>query len=98
MLWVLFSILAAFIWAFVNIVDKYVLSKLVNKPIVPVIIMGFIGLLASLLIFAFLGFQKLSMGNILLAFISGFLYVLMVFFYFRAVKTEEISKVVRFFI
>jgi len=97
MSWILFSILAALIWAIVNIIDKYVLSKLVSRPIIPVIIMGFIGLIASLLVFIFLGFQQLSAGNVLLAFISGSLYVLMTFFYFRAVKIEEVSKVIPLF-
>ncbi len=97
MSWILFSILAALIWAIVNIIDKYVLSKLVSRPIIPVIIMGFIGLIASLLVFIFLGLQHLSVGNIFLALISGSLYVLMTFFYFRAVKIEEISKVIPLF-
>jgi len=97
MLWILFSILAALIWAVVNIIDKYVLSKLISKPIIPLIIMGFIGLFASLLVFIFLDFQRLSVNNILLALISGFLYVLAAFFYFHAVKIEEISKVVPLF-
>lgn len=97
MSWILFSILAAFIWAIVNIIDKYILSKLVDRPIIPVIIMGFIGLVAGLLVFIFLGFQQLSISNIFLALISGFLYVLMTFFYFRAVKIEEISKLIPLF-
>lgn len=97
MSWIFLSVLAALIWAVVNIFDKYIISKLVDRPIVPVIIMGVIGLLASAAIFLTSGFQPLSTINILLAIIAGVFYVLTVFFYFHAVKIEEISKVIALF-
>lgn len=97
MSWIFLSVLAALIWAVVNIFDKYIISKLVDRPIVPVIILGAIGLLASAAIFFTSGFQPLSTVNILLAITAGIFYVLAVFFYFHAAKIEEISKVVALF-
>lgn len=94
MSWVTFSILAALCWAIVNIVDKYVLSNWIKKPIAAVIIYIFVSLLTSLLIFIFRGFSELSHFNIFLAFVGGVLAVLMAVFYFKAVKIEEISRVI----
>ncbi len=95
--WILFSILAAFTWAIVNIVDKYVLTKWIRKPIVPVMIIGIIGLIASIIVYYTHGFSELSYINILLAFVSGVFYILMSFFYFKAVKIEEISRITPLF-
>ncbi len=97
MSWISFSVLAAFIWAIVNTVDKYVLTKWVRKPIVPIMILGIIGLIASLFIFLIHGFSYLSYLNITLAFIAGIFYILANTFYFKAAKLEEISRVVPLF-
>jgi len=97
MLWVFFSILAAFIWAVVNMIDKYILTRWVRNPIVPVLILGIVGLIASIFIYLFRGFSNLSYFNIFLSFVAGILYILMCIFYFKAVKIEEISRVVPLF-
>jgi len=94
MSWVLFSILSAAVWAIVNTVDKYVLTKLVRKPVTPLIILGIIGLISSFFVYLFHGFSYLSYFNIALAFFAGILYVIGVLFYFKAVKIEEISRVI----
>ena len=95
--WIVLSILAALLWSVVNVVDKYVISKFIDKLIVPVIITGAIGFVASLVIFFTHGFLYLSLSNILLAIVAGFLYILMNILYYNAIKIEEISKVVPLF-
>lgn len=97
MLWVILSILAALIWAVVSTIDKYVLTKWIRNPIVPVMVLGVVGLIAGLIVYLFHGFSELSYFNIFLAFISGVLYILMSMFYFKAAKIEEISRVVPLF-
>lgn len=94
MSWALLSILAALIWAVGNIVDKFVLTKWVRQPIVPVAVFCFGGLLASSLIFLFRGFSELSPSNVLLAFLAGSFYFLAQIFYYKAAKLEEISRVI----
>lgn len=94
MLWALFSVSAAFTWAVVNTVDKYVLSKWVRNPIVPVMFVGIIGFLAGILVYFFHGFSPMSYQNIALALAAGFFSILMSIFYFKAVQIEEISRVV----
>ena len=97
MSWILFSILAAFIWAIVNTVDKYVLTKWVRKPIIPVMIMGIIGLIAAFIIFLINGFSYLSPGHIGFGLLAGIFYIVANIFYFRAAKIEEISRVAPLF-
>ncbi len=95
--WILFSILAALTWAIVSTVDKYILTKWIDNPIVPIMILGVVGLIASIIVYFSHGFSYLSYTNILLAFISGIFYILMIFFYFKAVKIGEISRIVPLF-
>ena len=56
-MWIIFSILAALCWAVINIVDKYIITKWVRKPIIPVIILSFISLVASIIIYFIKGFS-----------------------------------------
>ena len=97
MSWLLFSLLAALVWAIVNINDKFILTKLVTKPIVPLMILGFISLIAAGIIYLVKGLPYLSAFNLFLAFIAGILFVLMNLFYFKAVQLEEISRVIPLF-
>src|SRR3989338_9240891 len=97
MSWITLTITASFICSAVNVTDKYILSKLVKSPVVPVIITGAIGFIGSLIIFAVHGIEPLSAKNIVLAFVGAGFQLAMIFLYFHAVKLEEISKVVPLF-
>ena len=97
MLWTLLSITVALIWAVVSIIDKYVLLKLVKNPLIPAMVLGVVGLLATVIIYLFQGFQPLSFFNIALAFLAGIFIALMWILYFKAVKMEEISRVIPLF-
>jgi len=95
--WVILALSATFGWSVVNVMDKYILSKYVKEPVIPVFILGFLGLIVSLLIHLIRGYAYLSLLNIILAFIGGALYILANLFYFKAVKIEEVSRVVPIF-
>ena len=92
-MWILFSILAAFLWAICNIVDKFILTKWVKQPFVPVIILGIIGFIAGMAVYFAQGIVHLPNMGIFLAFIAGISYILMTVFYFKALQVEEISRV-----
>lgn len=96
-MWIILSISASLCWAVVNIVDKFILNKWVKNPIIPVMILGIIGFLASGLVYLIRGFAYLSGLNILLALIAGIFYLLMAIFYFKALKIEEVSRIVPLF-
>ena len=97
MYWILFSLLANLLWALGNIIDKYILSKWIEKPIIPVMFVGIIGLLSSVTIYFFQGYETLSNINIAWAFIAGTLYILTNIFYYKAINLEEVSRVIPLF-
>lgn len=94
MSWILFSILAALIWAVVGTIDKLILTKWVRKPIVPVMVLGAIGLVASIFVYFIHGFSALSYLNIMWALVAGIFYAIAIILYFKSVKIEEISRVI----
>lgn len=93
MLWAVFALLAGLLWGVTNVVDKYVLTKWIKRPIVPVILLAVFGIIASGIIYVLRGLASLSSVHLLLSFAAGASYILMNFFYFRATKIEEISRV-----
>ncbi|MFB3895797.1 MAG: EamA family transporter [bacterium] len=97
MSWIAYTLIATFLMAMVNIIDKYLLSKLVAKPVVPLMVLGLVGAISAVIIFLIRGFSILSPFHLILAFICGILYVCMVFLYFQAVKIEDISRIIPLF-
>ncbi|MDO8663423.1 MAG: DMT family transporter [Candidatus Wildermuthbacteria bacterium] len=93
-MWIFFTISSAFCFAIVNIVDKYTITKWVRQPITPVIISGASSLMGILLVYLFHGFSILSYFHIFLALIPGIFYALFLILYFKALKIEEVSRVV----
>lgn|SRR3989338_2374931 len=95
MAWIFFSLLAAFIWAVANIVDKHVLSKYKVQPVVFVFIISAIGFIIGLL---FLLFNQIEFSMLLLiGLINGMIYPSANMLYFKAIKLEEVSRVVPWF-
>lgn len=92
--WIFYSLLAAFLWATVNVVDKYTMSKLVESPLVPLLLLGIIGLFASGSIWCLKGVKPLSHYNLSLALLAGLFYILTMLFYYLALKHEEVSKII----
>src|SRR3989344_8134059 len=94
MSWILFSVLAALIWAIKGILDKFMLANYIKKPIVPVLILGVFDLAAIALIFLINGFDPLSLQNLALALVGGLASLMIIILYFKAVQIEEISRVI----
>jgi len=93
-MWIFFSVLAVLFFSLVGIIDKYVLTKWVKQPIILVMVMSAFGLISAIVIYFIHGFSYLSSFNIFLAIIGGTLTFLSVFFYFKALKIEEVSRVI----
>jgi drug/metabolite transporter (DMT)-like permease len=97
MLWAVLAVFAALIWAIVNIVDKFIVTKWFRNPLIPVLFFGLFGFFATLTIFFVLGFSYLSPINIILALLAGVFHTVTYLFYFMALKLEEVSRVVPLF-
>lgn len=97
MLWVYFTILSVLAWTFVNLLDKYTLARYVRDPIVSTVFVGSLGVVAAILISIFADMYIPSTEILLLLLSAGISYIFGVLFYFKAVITEEISRVVPLF-
>ncbi len=96
-LWIILSIIPAMLWAIVNVIDKYVLTNCVRTPNIPITVLGIIGMLTSGVIYITKGFGALSYTNIFLSLVAGAFYLLLVFFYFKAMQIEDASRVIPLF-
>lgn len=95
-MWILFSLLSAFLWSVVNIIDKTIITKFVRRPIIPVIITGLLGFVASLIILL-KNFVLISTNLLMLSMLAGIFYMVATIFYFKALQIEETSRVIPLF-
>lgn len=95
--WIVLSLLSGLLMAMVNLIDRYVLTRLVKKAMIPLFILGLIGLGPGLLILLVKGGFELAWPHLLLGVGAGFAFLAMSYFYFRAAQVEEISRVVPLF-
>lgn len=92
--WILFSILAPAVWAFTNIVDKYVFSKWVRDPLVFAATYGLVGFLVGFIVYPPSSWHHITTGLLILALVSGVVYFFANLFYFKGAQVEEISRVI----
>ncbi len=95
--WVFFALLHGFLLSIVNLFDKFILNRWVKDPVVPVILLGFIGLIFAGGVFLLQPVPLLSAWKYVIASAAGCAMFLVAFFYFHAAKIEEISRVVPWF-
>ncbi|MFH1820743.1 MAG: hypothetical protein ABH805_02420 [Candidatus Nealsonbacteria bacterium] len=93
MLWLIVAVIAYFILAAVFLVDKYLLSKSIPDPKVYAFYIGVLGL-AALLLIPFIDFYVLPPLHLFWSFISGAAFVLGIFWFFKALKVFEPSRIV----
>ncbi len=93
MLWVYFTILSALAWTVVNLIDKYTLDKYIQNPMISVIFVGFLGLIAAMIVSQFTEILVPSTEILILSLSGGIFYVFASLFYFKAIMIEEVSRV-----
>lgn len=91
------TLLAQLVWGVGNVVDKYNLTKWIKQPMVALLGFGFFGAVASILVFVFRGFSHISIGLLILALALGLIYAIANYYYFTAIKAEEVSRVIPLF-
>lgn len=92
-MWLFLSLLAAALWASVNIIDKVVLSKYVRNPLFVAVVTGFMSLFfsLSLILFAKIAFSLNFV--VLFSVLSGIIYMFGLIFYFRSLQLDEVSRI-----
>jgi len=97
MIWQLFAILAAALWAGVNIVDKHIVSRYVTNPLVMLSLSGVVSVLIAVALGS-LGLVRGIPNDLkLLAILGGMLNIVAAIFYFRAITMDEISRLAPLF-
>lgn len=93
MWWAAFTLVASLLWAIVGVIDKHVMDSEIRDPVVSTFFFG----VASFIILSSI---SLIMGNVLLpldvtamSIVSGAVYGTGIFFYYGALRSEEVSKV-----
>ncbi len=94
MSWLILALAAAFLYAFVNILDKFIVTKLIKNPLTAVIALGPFGIFGAAVVYIFHGVSPISTANMFLSILSGVIAVVATSFYFKAAKIEEISRVI----
>ncbi|WP_019217788.1 hypothetical protein [Legionella tunisiensis] len=90
--WIFYSLLAAILWAIVNVTDKYTMTKLVNNPIIPVFVLGVVGLLVVGVVYCTHGMEHFTSFNLALAFLAGLFYVLTMLFITLLLNMKKYPK------
>jgi len=93
MLWLIVAIAAYLILAATFLVDKYLLVGPIPNPKVYAFYVGILGI-AALLLVPFTDFHALETAYLFLAFASGASFVLAIFWFFKALKRFETSRIV----
>jgi drug/metabolite transporter (DMT)-like permease len=93
MTWLSVTILAYFLLAVVFLIDKYLLSKAIPNPKLYAFFIGISGILL-LFIVPFINFVVPDVSQIILSFLAGISSVAALYWFFKALKDFEASRVV----
>jgi transporter family protein len=93
MLWVLLSVLAAFLWSLVAVIDKHAITDELRDPALATSISGVVMFAVFALISVFFGVET-APDVILFATLAGIFFNIAIFFYYKAMQHEEASRVI----
>jgi len=97
MSWLIFAIFATALYGASNFIDKFLIEKRVKDPILLTIFGGIIVFIAGALIFLIAGFQKFTLLQIFALLVSGVLSEIALIPYYKALSSEDASRIVSFF-
>jgi uncharacterized membrane protein len=96
--WQFLALIATLMWAIINIVDKHIVSEKIKKLSV---VMTFDAIGAVIAVLAIIVFSRVEIPGfslLLLLIVSGVIWVPAVYFYYKALQIEEVSRVVPLFL
>ncbi|MDD2646854.1 MAG: EamA family transporter [Patescibacteria group bacterium] len=89
-----FAILAPCIWAFMNVLDKYVIVHKVQKPLSFAAVAGLANLTIGVVLAIFLNWSDIQLKDTVFSVISGILFGAQFFFYYLILQKEDVSHFV----
>lgn len=96
-MWILLSVSSSLIWSGINVFDKFIISKIIKTPIIPIVLSAIVGVFIAFVVFISKGFDQVDFGDQILCLVCGALYVLMAWFYFVGMKNGEVSRLIPIF-
>jgi len=94
MLWVFLALMATFVWAWVNMIDKVLVTKFLKSPIALSASFGIFSFPLGLILLSFIGIPSVPTVYFVAAVLSGSFILYGVIFYLKSLSVEETSRVV----
>jgi len=94
--WFYFAVLSTFLFALTNVFDKFVMSKILKKPIPYTMLIGFYTSIFAVLIFLFQKVQFVFPESPI-AILFGTFWIVGIILYSKAIIKEEVSRVMSLF-
>ncbi|TXI33676.1 MAG: hypothetical protein E6Q58_02395 [Niabella sp.] len=97
-MWILYALLAAFLWALVNYIDKYIVTFLSATKEVGSLILysAFAGFPVCLVVYLIFGDQllRIDLFSVVLIIAAGLFYILGLIPYLQAIAKDEVSTII----
>lgn len=91
--WAFFAILTALMYAISNMIDKFLLTNSV-KPKTFLAVIGSVTIFAAIFTYSILGISEVTKLHAIGSIMVGILFAAAIWFYLKAVESEEISRIV----
>jgi drug/metabolite transporter (DMT)-like permease len=89
-----FAVISPCVWAFMNVLDKYVIAHKVQKPLSFAAVAGLANLTIGLVLAVFLNWSHVQFKDTIFSIISGILFGAQFFFYYLILQKEDVSHFV----
>lgn len=87
--WLFYSLLAAVLWAFVNVIDKLTVEKYIKQPIIYLIFGGIASVFPAAFTLIVLGIENIHFWAITLAISTGVILISYTYFFFAALQKDD---------
>lgn len=96
-MWIYFVVLAAFSWSLTNVMDKFLIDKRVDNPVILTIFVRVTSLIPLIFILPFVSFSLPGTEFVGWIFLASIFAATGVIIYYKAIHIEEISRAVPLF-
>lgn len=90
----IFAIASPFIWGFVSILDKFVVSHKVKNPLSFTVVAGIVNFGIGIILALFLNWNGIINTNLIFPAIAGLIFGYQYFLYYYLLKKEDVSDVI----
>ncbi len=94
MSWLIYALLAPFVFTVVNFVDKLILGKYIHNPLIMLPFVSLMAFVNGSILWVLTGFPVLNVHDAVIVMLSGMLAAVGSVLYFKALAVEEASKII----